>query len=123
MAILARLFRVGFTMTSKKMAYGSLHPRLPPAKQMIWADRPALIEGFLFSSLLLRFWSCAFLDVGTRGAKHLWGYLGIRGAELEILVVGSVWFVMRVTDYLAGGSTYRLFDHRSAPKNVRFYPS
>jgi hypothetical protein len=89
--------------------------------RFIWADKAALFVGVLFSSVLLCFWSLAFLVVGSRGAEHLWGYLGILGLKLEILVVGSVWFVMRVTDFLAGGSTYRLFDHKSAPKDVGIY--
>jgi hypothetical protein len=86
--------------------------------RFIWADKAALLVGFLFSSVLLYFWSLAFLVVGNLGAKHLWENIGIPGIELGILTVGSAWFAMRVTDFLAGGATYRLFDHRSAPKDL-----
>jgi hypothetical protein len=86
--------------------------------RFIWADKAALLVGFLFSSLLLCFWFLAFLVVGNLGAKHLWENFGIPGMELEILTVGTAWFAMRVTDFLAGGSTYRLFGHRSALKDV-----
>lgn len=89
--------------------------------RFIWADKVALLVGVLFSSLLLYIWSLAFLVVGNLGAKHLWGNFGIQGVELEILIVGSAWFVMRVTDFLAGGSTYRLFAHKSGLKEVGIY--
>jgi len=48
----------------------------------------------------------------------MWENFGILGIELAILIVGSVWFAMRLADFLTGGSTYRLFDHRSALKGV-----
>lgn len=89
--------------------------------RFIWADKVALIVGFLFSSLLLCFWSFAFLLVGNLGAKHMWKNFGILGVELEILAIGSTWFVMRVTDFLAGGTTCQLFDDKSGQKNVDVY--
>lgn len=79
-----------------------------------WADRAALLVGYLFSFLLLCLWSFAFLVVGKLGAKHLWDYFGIQGVELEILIVGSAWLVMRGADFLAGGPTYRLVSDKSA---------
>jgi hypothetical protein len=71
--------------------------------RFIWADRVALLTGFLLSSLLLCFWLLAFLVVGTLGAKHLWENFGIRGVELDVLITGSTWFVMRAADLLASG--------------------
>jgi hypothetical protein len=95
----------------------NIHERFRLAR-FIWADKIALFVGFLFSSLLLYVWSLAFLVVGNLGAKHLWENFGILGVELEILTVGSAWFVMRVTDFLAGGPTYRLFNDKSAQKGA-----
>ena len=80
--------------------------------RFIWAAKAALLVGFLFSFLLVYLWSLAFLVVGGLGARHMWENFGIRGIELAILTVGSAWFAMRVTDFLAGGSTYRLFAHK-----------
>ena len=98
----------------------TIHERLR-LTGFIWADKTALLLVFLFSSLLLYLWSLAFLVVGNLGAKHLWANFGILGVELEILTVGSAWIVMRVTDFLAGGSTYRLFNDKSPQKDVSLY--
>jgi len=86
-------------------------------KRFIWADRAALVAGFLFSLLLICFWSLAFLVVGNLGARHMWAPFGVLGIELEILTVGSIWFAMRLVDFLVGGSTYRLLGYKPAPKS------
>ena len=83
----------------------------------MWADRAALVAGFLFSLLLICFWSLAFLVVGNLGARHMWAPFGVLGIELEILTVGSIWFAMRLVDFLVGGSTYRLLGYKPAPKS------
>ena len=83
--------------------------------RFIWADKAALIVGFLFSFLLLYLWFLAFLVVGSLGARHLWEDFGILGIMLEILTIGSAWFAMRMADFLAGGSTYRLFLRAELP--------
>ena len=83
-----------------------------------WTDKAALLLGVLFSSFLLYMWALAFLVVGNLGAKHLWANFGILGVELEILIVGSAWLVMRAADFLAGGSTYWLFAHKFVPKDT-----
>jgi hypothetical protein len=98
----------------------NIHERLP-LTGFIWADKAALLLGFLLSSVLLYLWSLAFLVVGSLGAEHLWSKFGILGVKLEILTVGSAWIVMRVTDFFAGGSTYRLYNDRSAQKNASSY--
>jgi hypothetical protein len=95
----------------------SIHQHLRSTR-FIWADKIALLVGFLFSSLLVYLWSLAFLVVGNLGAKHLWRHFGIVGVELEILTIGSIWIVMRATDFLVGGLKYRLFDEKSAQKDV-----
>jgi hypothetical protein len=79
-----------------------------------WADKAALLVGFAYSSLLLCLWSLAFLVVGKLGAKHLWENFGVLGVELEILIVGFAWLVMRAADFLAGGPAYRLARDKSA---------
>ena len=77
--------------------------------KFIWADKAALLVACAFLSLLAFCWSLVFLAVGSLGARHLWGYMGIRGFELGLLVAGSAWVVMRSADLMTGGSTYRLF--------------
>jgi|SRR5579859_1107246 len=83
--------------------------------RFIWADKAALIVGFLISLLLLCLWSLAFLVVGNLGARHLWDDFGMLGIKLEILTVGSAWFAMRMVDFLAGGPTYQLFPRVDVP--------
>ena len=70
--------------------------------RFIWADKIALLVGLLFSLLLLFLWSLAFFVVGSLGAKHMWGSFGIQGVGLAILMVGTIWFMMRATDFLSG---------------------
>jgi len=79
----------------------------PP--RFIWADKAALLAACTFLSLLAFCWSLAFLAVGSLGARHLWGYMGVRGFDLGLLAAGSAWVVMRSADLMTGGSTYRLF--------------
>jgi len=67
-----------------------------------WADKAALLLAVLYSSFFLYMWSLAFLVVGSLGAKHLWANFGVLSIELEILIVGSAWLVMRIADFLAG---------------------
>jgi hypothetical protein len=70
----------------------------------IWADKIALLVGLLFSLLLLLLWSLAFFLVGSLGAKHMWGSFGVQGVGLTILIVGTIWLMMRVTDLFIAGS-------------------
>jgi hypothetical protein len=77
--------------------------------RFIWADKIALLVGLLFSLLLLLLWSLAFVLVGSLGAKHMWGSFGIRGVGLGILMVWTIWLVMRTTDLLAGQITHWYF--------------
>ena len=81
----------------------------PQSSRFIWADKVALFVACAFLALLALCWSLAFLAIGSLGARHLWGYMGIRGFELGLLVAGSAWVVMRSVDLMTGGSTYRLF--------------
>ena len=80
----------------------------PQSSRFIWADKVALFVACAFLALLALCWSLAFLAIGSLGARHLWGYMGIRGFELGLLVAGSAWVVMRSVDLMTGGSTYRL---------------
>jgi hypothetical protein len=82
--------------------------------KFIWTDKAALVLGIFFSFLLLLFWSLAFFVIGELGTEHLWQNFGFLQIELGLLTIASVWFAMRTTDFLIGGSTYRLFDHRYA---------
>jgi len=76
--------------------------------RFIWTDKIAAFAACLFSTLLLVFWSLAFLLVGRLGAGHLWKNFGILAVERTILIVGSAWFVMRVADFLTSGPANRL---------------
>jgi hypothetical protein len=84
----------------------------------IWADKAALLVACAFLSLLAFCWSLAFLALGSLGARHLWGYMGVRGFELGLLVAGSAWVVMRSADLMTGGSTYQLFAQCAENLNI-----
>jgi hypothetical protein len=77
--------------------------------RFIWADKIALLVGLLFLLLLLFLWSLAFVVVGSLGAKHLWGNFGIQGVGLGGLMVGTIWFMMRATDFFMGWFPHRPF--------------
>ena len=72
--------------------------------RFVLADKVALLLGLLSSSLLLLLWSLAFLIVGTAGARHLWENIGIVSVELDVLMSGFAWLVMRAAGALAGSS-------------------
>lgn len=95
------------------MIIENIHHYLRSAK-FIWADKIALLTALLFSLLLLFLWSLTFFVVGNLGARHLWRSFGVLGIELEILIVGAIWFAMRATDLLAGWFSHRPF-FRLAP--------
>jgi len=81
--------------------------------RLIWADKIALLMGFLFSILLLFLWSLAFFVVGSLGAKHMWGSFGIQGVGLAVLIVGAIWFMLRAIDFFTG-----CFSHSPPPTCV-----
>jgi len=77
--------------------------------RFVWADKIALLAGLLFLSLFLFLWSLAFFVVGSLGAKHMWGSFGVLGVELNILIVGTFWLVLRAGHFLADCFPIRLF--------------
>jgi len=76
---------------------------------LIRADKVVLFATAAFLALLALCWSIAFLAIGNLGAKHLWNYMGVQGIELSLSVAVLVLIVIRGVDFVAGGSTYRLF--------------
>ena len=77
--------------------------------RFIWADKIALLAGFVISLLLLFLWSLAFCVVGGLGARHMWGSFGIQGVGLAILMIGTIWFMMRAIDLFMGRFPRRFF--------------
>ena len=82
--------------------------------RLIWADKVALLVGLLFSLLLLLLWSLAFFVVGSLGAKHMWGSFGIQGVGLPLLMIGTIWFMMRAIDFFTGRSLQRPFPRHAS---------
>ena len=81
--------------------------------RFVWADKIALLAGLLLLLLFLFLWSLAFFVVGSLGAKHMWGSFGVLGVELTILTVGTFWFAMRASYFLAGFFPIRPFSRRA----------
>jgi hypothetical protein len=82
--------------------------------RLIWADKIALLAGFITSLLLLFLWSLAFFVVGSLGAKHMWESFGFQGVGLAMLLVGTIWFMMRATDVFMGWFSHRLYPRRTS---------
>jgi hypothetical protein len=70
--------------------------------RFLLVDKIALLMCLLSSLLFLSLWLAAFFVVGSLGARHMWGSFGIPGVGLVILAVGTIWFMMRATDFLLG---------------------
>ena len=68
--------------------------------QFNWADKTALVLGFVFFVLLLFFLTIDFIAAGGVGVRHLWRAFGIQAIELNLLVAGLSWLSLRGFDYL-----------------------
>jgi hypothetical protein len=82
--------------------------------RFIWADKIALLAGFVISLLFLFLWLLAFCVVGSLGARHMWGSFGFQGVGLAILMVGTIWFMMRAANAFMGWFSHRLYPRRAS---------
>jgi hypothetical protein len=74
----------------------------------IWADKIALWLAILFVALAAIGWVLVAAAAGVMGADHVVASLGLNGTPIVIAWV-SVWALLRAIDFIAKGSTYRLF--------------
>jgi hypothetical protein len=80
----------------------------------IWADKIALWLGIIFVAMAAIGWVLVAAAAGVMGANHVMASLGLNGAPIVITLV-SVWALLRAIDFIAKGSTYRLFVTEPAP--------
>lgn len=73
----------------------------------IWADRAVLWLAMLFVALAVIGWILVALAAGPAGANHVVASLGLNATP--VIVLASVWATLRAIDFIAKGSTYRLF--------------
>ena len=86
----------------------------------IWADRVVLWLAALFVALAVIGWILVALAAGPQGANHVVASLGLNATPVVILA--SVWATLRAIDFIAKGSTYRLFivEPEPAPKTTAY---
>ncbi|HEY4125225.1 MAG TPA: hypothetical protein VGM36_11465 [Rhizomicrobium sp.] len=80
----------------------------------IWADKIALWLAILFVAMAVLGWILVAAAAGVMGADHVVASLGLNGTPIVIAWV-SVWALLRAIDFIAKGSTYRLFVTEPAP--------
>jgi len=80
----------------------------------IWADKIALWLAVLFVAMAAIGWVLVATAAGVMGANHVIASLGLNATPIVIALV-SVWALLRAFDFIAKGSTYRLFVAEPAP--------
>ena len=80
----------------------------------IWADKIALWLAVLFVAMAAIGWVLVATAAGVMGANHVRASLGLNATPIVIALV-SVWALLRAIDFIAKGSTYRLFVAEPAP--------
>jgi hypothetical protein len=80
----------------------------------IWADKIALWLAVLFVAMAAIGWVLIATAAGLMGANHVVASLGLHGTPIVIAWI-SVWALLRAIDFIAKGSTYRLFVAEPAP--------
>ena len=80
----------------------------------IWADKIALWLAVLFVAMAAIGWVLVATAAGVMGANHVIASLGLNATPIVIALV-SVWALLRAIDFIAKGSTYRLFVAEPAP--------
>ena len=79
----------------------------------IWADRIALWLAVLFVALAVIGWILVALAAGPLGANHVVASLGLNATP--VIILASTWAGLRAIDFIAKGSTYRLFHAEPDP--------
>ena len=74
----------------------------------IWADKIAVWLVILVVALAAVGWVLVAVAAGVMGANHVVASLGFNGGPI-VITLASVWALLRAIDFIAKGSTYRLF--------------
>lgn len=89
--------------------------------RLIWADKLALWLVALIVALAAFAWIMVAIGAGPMGADHVLASVGVDGAvELGALLL-ALWATFRALDFVAHGSTYRLF--HAAPTETPVLPT
>ena len=80
----------------------------------IWADKIVFWLAILFVAMAAIGWVLVAVATGAQGANHVVASLGLNGAPIVIALV-SFWALLRAIDFIAKGSTYRLFHTEPEP--------
>ena len=75
--------------------------------RFIWADKIVLWLAMLFVALAAVGWILVALAAGPMGANHVVASLGL--SATPVVILASTWAALRAIDFIAKGSTYRLF--------------
>lgn len=89
--------------------------------RLIWAEKIVLWLVALMLAVAAFAWVLVAIAAGPTGADHVLASVGLDGAvELGALAV-ALWATFRALDFIAHGSTYRLF--HSAPSETTALPT
>jgi hypothetical protein len=82
--------------------------------RFIWADKIVLWLAILFVAVTAIGWVLVAAAAGAMGANHVVASLGLNSVPI-IVAFASLWALLRAIDFIAKGSTYRLFVAEPAP--------
>ena len=77
--------------------------------RVIWAEKTAFALLLAEMGVVASLWLIALLAAGRAGADHVFASIGVWRVEQGFLAILALWISFRVADFVAGGSTYRLF--------------
>jgi hypothetical protein len=76
---------------------------------LIWADKIVLWLATIAVAALAICWVLVATAAGIGGANHVASSFGLDSALPIAATLLTLWAIMRVIDFIAGGATYRLF--------------
>ena len=77
--------------------------------RLIWADKIVLALAILLLAIPAFGWAIVALAAGPMGADHVLASIGIENVLELFCAVLAVWAMLRAVDFVAGGTTYKLF--------------
>jgi hypothetical protein len=80
--------------------------------RVIWAEKTSFALILAEAALIASLWFIAFLAAGRAGANHVFASIGVWRVEQGFLAILPLWLSFRLMDFIAGGSTRRLFYRR-----------
>lgn len=78
--------------------------------RLIWADRIVLWLTVLGVAAMAALWLLVAVAAGIQGAGHVVTSFGWDGFPAIALTLVSIWALLRAIDFIAGGSTYKMFN-------------